>query len=270
MSRLRQDTDRPLRTFRQTFITDLFRTATLDSDRLETDCGDACAGAESEAVSAEPTSVVRPEALFVDTLEKHRLRYFPHITAYSSQQQEGIRIGCDAMRRDMVVVMPTGGGKSAVYQCAALQSRGVTLVISPLLALIDDQLRNLEGLGTKAACLKGKLNKKTKAALMDDLGRTAKDGGPQTKLLYMAPETALSKGGQQVLHDLAKNLMLARIVVDEAHCVRYESSDRIFHLVLFRESLSQVNIYFAGHHLVIVPKRLWTAGSATARTERLQ
>ncbi len=111
--------------------------------------------------------------------------------------------------RDVLAIMPTGGGKSLCYQLPALCRAGVTLVISPLIALMRDQVRALDAAGVAAGALtSGNTEDETEAvfAAIDD-GRL--------KILYMAPERLASPGTLALLRRADCRL----IAVDEAHCV---------------------------------------------------
>lgn len=112
-------------------------------------------------------------------------------------------------RRDTLVIMPTGGGKSLCYQLPALLFAGLTLVVSPLIALMQDQVDQLRQLGVPAAFLNSTLT----AAAYQATAVQARAG--QLKLLYMAPETLLRA---ESLHLLA-DARLAAIAIDEAHCI---------------------------------------------------
>ena len=123
--------------------------------------------------------------------------------------------------RDTLVVMPTGGGKSLCYQLPALMRDDLTIVVSPLVSLMHDQVR---ALSTVAPQNVGLVNAQQGAAAnAETLGRAA---GGQLKLLYVAPERFGSPRFETALGDARVGLF----VVDEAHCVR--SGDTISGLTL--------------------------------------
>jgi ATP-dependent DNA helicase RecQ len=107
------------------------------------------------------------------------------------------------------VLMPTGGGKSLCYQIPALARPGLGLIISPLIALMEDQVAALRQAGVNAAAL----NSKLWGAEKDQLWREVEQG--EIDLLYMAPETLLRPETIERL----KNTRLSLIAVDEAHCL---------------------------------------------------
>ena len=107
------------------------------------------------------------------------------------------------------VLMPTGGGKSLCYQIPALVRPGIGLVISPLIALMEDQVAALRQAGVKAAALNSRLWGTEKDLLWRDIERGELD------LLYMAPETLLKA---ETL-DRLKSARLSLIAIDEAHCL---------------------------------------------------
>ncbi|WP_316228110.1 MULTISPECIES: DNA helicase RecQ [unclassified Bradyrhizobium] len=107
------------------------------------------------------------------------------------------------------VLMPTGGGKSLCYQIPALARPGIGLVISPLIALMEDQVTALRQAGVKAAALNSRLWGAEKDLLWQDIERGELD------LLYMAPETLLKPENLNRL----TSAQLSLIAIDEAHCV---------------------------------------------------
>jgi ATP-dependent DNA helicase RecQ len=111
--------------------------------------------------------------------------------------------------RDTLAVMPTGGGKSLCYQVPALIFQGLTVVVSPLISLMQDQIQQLQQNGVAAALLNSMLSA--------DEYRRNKDliRNGQAKLLYVAPETLLKPG----LMDLLASARVACLAVDEVHCV---------------------------------------------------
>ncbi len=111
--------------------------------------------------------------------------------------------------RDSLVLMPTGGGKSLCYQVPSLVRDGVGVVVSPLIALMRDQVEALRQAGVRAACLNSSLTPQEAARARTELAAGRLD------LLYVAPERLL---GEHTLNMLARN-RLALFAVDEAHCV---------------------------------------------------
>lgn len=111
--------------------------------------------------------------------------------------------------RDTLGIMPTGGGKSVCYQLPALLLPGLSLVISPLIALMKDQVDALNELGITAACINSGMDAgKVRSRLVE-----ANQG--RYKLLYVAPERLASES----FSNLLRNLPVALIAIDEAHCV---------------------------------------------------
>ncbi|ENF8750306.1 ATP-dependent DNA helicase RecQ [Vibrio fluvialis] len=111
--------------------------------------------------------------------------------------------------RDSLVIMPTGGGKSLCYQIPALAREGVTVVISPLISLMKDQVDQLKANGVAAECVN---STQSREALIGIYNRMHSG---QLKLLYVSPERVLTGEFIERLH----NLPLAMIAVDEAHCI---------------------------------------------------
>lgn len=110
---------------------------------------------------------------------------------------------------DALVLMPTGGGKSLCYQIPALVREGVAIVVSPLIALMQDQVSNLEALGVSAAALNS-------AATADERRDTAERlRRNEIRLLYLAPERLMQPHTLSFLQQLPVSLF----AIDEAHCV---------------------------------------------------
>ncbi len=114
-----------------------------------------------------------------------------------------------AAQENVLAIMPTGGGKSLCFQLPALLEDGVTVVISPLIALMRDQVRALQEVGVTAGALTSGNTQDETDAVFDAL-----DAG-QLRLLYMAPER-LASGG---ILGMLRRAGVRRIAVDEAHCV---------------------------------------------------
>lgn len=110
---------------------------------------------------------------------------------------------------DALIVMPTGGGKSICYQVPAMMQPGVTLVVSPLISLMKDQVDNLEAVGLPATFINSTLSSAEMTSRLD----AARRG--EFKLVYVAPERFDGEGFQRQVADLNVSLL----AVDEAHCV---------------------------------------------------
>ena len=113
-------------------------------------------------------------------------------------------------RRDTLAVMPTGGGKSVCYQVPALlQDRGLTLVVSPLLALMKDQVDAMQAMGVAAAAINSTVSQDEQRQVLAD----AASG--KLRLLYVAPERFGAAGFMAALRALPVSLL----AIDEAHCI---------------------------------------------------
>ena len=110
---------------------------------------------------------------------------------------------------DTLVVMPTGGGKSLCYQLPALGLPGITLVVSPLIALMKDQVDALKANGVPAECLNSGMSGEEQSRVQIKTRRG------ELKLLYVAPERIARPGFQRFL----ESIELSLIAVDEAHCI---------------------------------------------------
>ena len=127
-------------------------------------------------------------------------------------------------KRDCLATLPTGFGKSMVYQLPAMwraekDTPGVTVVVAPLLSLLRDQLRGCDDLDIDAAAWCGTVDKAKMDRIDADLRIDYHDGGPGIKLLYTTPESLGSQRLKDALRVCATNGCLSSIAVDEAHCV---------------------------------------------------
>lgn len=166
-----------------------------------------------------------------------------HLRGFRPNQLEAINATLSG--KDTFVLMPTGGGKSLCYQLPSIvksgKTRGVTVVISPLLSLMQDQVAHLQKLKIQALFINGEVTAAHRKLVMDSLR------DPQVEkyieLLYITPEMITkSQALISALRDLYRRGKLARIVIDEAHCVSQWGHD-------FRpdyKALGDVRSQFAG------------------------
>ena len=132
-------------------------------------------------------------------------------TSFRGAQQsivEHVAAGGDAL-----VLMPTGGGKSLCYQIPSLLRGGVGIVVSPLIALMQDQVDALKQLGVSAAFLNSSLDANAAREVSQQLLRG------ELKLLYVAPERLMTESFLNLLERLQQENRIALFAIDEAHCV---------------------------------------------------
>jgi ATP-dependent DNA helicase RecQ len=142
----------------------------------------------------------------VDDLTRHLSEQFG-FAKFRPGQEEVIRAVLAG--RDAMTVMPTGQGKSLCYQLPATLLPGLTLVISPLIALMQDQVASLKQRNIKAAAFHSGLTGFEKSRVTQDLSQR------RLQLLYLAPERMQHEGFLQLL----RSLWISLLVVDEAHCI---------------------------------------------------
>lgn len=146
-------------------------------------------------------------------------------------------------KRDTFCILPTGGGKSICYQIPALLFKGVTIVISPLIALMKDQVDNLKSNGINAEYINSTQNLES----IDNIMEMCRNG--EIKLLYIAPERLENEFFKRKL----RRLNISQLAIDEAHCVSMWGHD-------FRRSYGLINDFI--NSLSIRP--VVTAFTATA------
>ncbi len=142
-------------------------------------------------------------------LKKELKKYFG-FSKFKGQQEEIIENLLEG--KDIFVLMPTGGGKSLCYQLPALISEGTAIVVSPLIALMKNQVDAVNGLSSRegvAHVLNSSLNKTQTKQVFDDI----KAG--RTKLLYVAPESLIKEEYMEFLRDVK----ISFVAIDEAHCI---------------------------------------------------
>jgi len=138
---------------------------------------------------------------------QHTLKTVFGFHEFRAPQREVIEQVCDG--RDVFLVMPTGGGKSLCYQIPALHRDGVAIVVSPLIALMKDQVDALVANGVRATCLNSSLSSAEVGRVFQQMDAGTLD------LLYVAPERLMMP---DFLERLA-TLKLALFAIDEAHCI---------------------------------------------------
>jgi ATP-dependent DNA helicase RecQ len=175
-----------------------------------------------------------------DTASSLLKNYFGY-TSFRAGQEEVI--GAILASRDILAVMPTGAGKSLCYQIPALMLPGLTVVISPLIALMKDQVRGLKEAGIEAAFINSSQSHAEYGSTMERLT------GGDLKLLYLAPE----RFEKAELSVLMSRIQVSLVVVDEAHCLSQWGHD-------FRPSYLRI----AGFIFGLKPRPVTAAFTATA------
>jgi len=127
--------------------------------------------------------------------------------SFRDGQQEVIDLAVEG--KDSLVIMPTGGGKSLCYQIPALVREGLTLVISPLISLMKDQVDQLKANGVAAECINSSMPRENLISVFNRMN------SGQLKMVYVSPERVLMRDFIERL----QGLPLSMIAVDEAHCI---------------------------------------------------
>lgn len=148
-------------------------------------------------------------------------KYWGH-TSFRPLQEE--IINAVIQQKDALALLPTGGGKSVCFQIPALMMDGICIVISPLVALIQDQVANLKANGIKAIALTGGLKPEEISNLLDNCVYG------DYKFLYLSPERLQ----QEMIQERMKQMPVNLIAVDEAHCISQWGND-------FRPAYKNIN-----------------------------
>ena len=159
-------------------------------------------------------------------------KYFGHQN-FRENQEEAIDAILEG--RDLLMILPTGGGKSLCYQLPSLLMDGVSVVVSPLLALMHDQVMALKNSGIEAEMLSSMQTSEEFSSIVKKL----KEG--KIKLLYIAPEKLISDYMLSLLSQIKINFF----VIDEAHCVSqwgHEFREHYRMLHVLKERFSHINI----------------------------
>jgi ATP-dependent DNA helicase RecQ len=190
--------------------------------------------AEAEAIS--PAEAIMPAEAFasMDPKVAEILKRWWGFETLRPMQGEAIQAALAG--RDSLVVMPTGGGKSLCYQLPPLVSDSTDVVISPLVALMKDQVDALEAIGYPAAALHSGLSQEERGAIRDRLR------AGELRLLFSAPERLVNSG----LLDTLAQVGVKRFAIDEAHCISHWGHDfrpEYRQLALLRDRFPHASIH---------------------------
>ena len=186
--------------------------------------------------------------------EQHTLMLstLKHYFGYDSFRPGQTEIISHVMQgRDSLVLMPTGGGKSLCYQLPAIVLPGITIVVSPLIALMKDQVDNLTHQGIPSAFINSSLDQQTINEIFSKLAKG------EIKLLYVAPERLTNRYFLQGLSDLHISLF----AIDEAHCISQWGHD-------FRPAYTQLH-YLKQYFYQIPVMALTATADVTTRKDIL-
>ena len=127
--------------------------------------------------------------------------------SFRPKQEDIVRVALDG--KDVLAILPTGGGKSVCFQVPALMKEGIAIVVTPLIALMKDQVQNLNDRGIKALCVNAGMGRRE----VDLTLNNAAYG--DFKFLYVSPERL----GTPLFRNYLQEMNVSYIVVDEAHCI---------------------------------------------------
>ena len=172
------------------------------------------------------------------------LKQYYGYSSFREGQEEIIREILNG--NDVLTIMPTGGGKSICYQVPAILLDGITIVISPLISLMKDQVDNINNLGIKSAYINSSLSNIEINNILDEAARN------EIKILYVAPERLES----QAFLELIASINVSMVAIDEAHCVSHWGHD-------FRSSYRRISRVIS----LLRNRPIVTAFTATATDE---
>ncbi len=159
------------------------------------------------------TRVQKPVDINIDeSILEFFLQYIFRFDSFRPNQINGIIRGLEG--KDSIVLLPTGSGKSIVFQLLSLIMPGVAFVVSPILSLIDDQIENLQNIGIdRVVGLSSQLDTKEKYAVINELS------SGQYLMCYVAPERFQDRKFKNTVEYYARFNIVSVIAIDEAHCV---------------------------------------------------
>ena len=135
------------------------------------------------------------------------LKEFWGYDSFRSKQEEIVQTALE--NRDVLAILPTGGGKSVCFQVPAMMREGIAVVITPLIALMKDQVQNLNDRGIKALCVNAGMSRREVELTLNNAAYG------DFKFLYVSPERL----GTQMFRNYLLEMNVSYIVVDEAHCI---------------------------------------------------
>lgn len=127
--------------------------------------------------------------------------------SFRPRQEEIVNAALDG--KDVLAILPTGGGKSVCFQVPAMMREGIAIVVTPLIALMKDQVQNLDDRGIKALCVNAGMGRREVELTLNNAAYG------DFKFLYVSPERL----GTRLFRDYVSEMNVSYIVVDEAHCI---------------------------------------------------
>ena len=127
--------------------------------------------------------------------------------SFRPMQEDIVNAALDG--KDVLAILPTGGCKSVCFQVPALMKEGIAIVVTPLIALMKDQVRNLDDRGIKALCVNAGMGQREVEIVLNNAAYG------DFKFLYVSPERL----GTRLFKNYVQDMNISYIVVDEAHCI---------------------------------------------------